>query len=288
VEAVTVSPVALLAWTVNDPLVLSASLVFAVAGTALAFIDGAVRRHPDRLTVPAFTAAATLLAVDATWHRRLADGLGALGGAVANAGFCLMLAFLADGGLGDVQLALGTGLLLGWHGWAAVLLGVTAGFALTALFVAAMVLAGRLKRGEHLAHGPGGPPRCRAGWPAPSEPGAAHRRPRRARRGGARCGAPRSAANRATVCGRRAARAGSISTACTCAGAGSRARVSDPSPGPTSSTTSSGPTAAVRTIRRTVLGSWTKFCPDEGTPSVRAGGSFRLRQPLGRIGAAVA
>jgi len=155
VEAVTVSAVALLAWTVNDPLVLSAFLVFAVAGGALAFIDLAVRRLPDRLTVPAFTVAATLLAIDAIWHHRLADGVGAFGGAVASAGFYLLLAFIAGGGMGDVKLALGTGLLLGWHGWAAVLLGVTAGFALTALFAAAMVLAGRLKRGDHLAHGPG-------------------------------------------------------------------------------------------------------------------------------------
>lgn len=155
VEAVTVSAVVLLAWTVNDPLVLSASLVFAVAGGALAFIDASVHRLPDRLTVPAFAVAATLLAVDAVWHRRLADLVGALGGAVASAGFYLLLAFIADGGMGDVKLALGAGLLLGWHGWAVVLLGVTAGFALTALFGAAMVLAGRLKRGEHLAHGPG-------------------------------------------------------------------------------------------------------------------------------------
>ena len=35
----------------------------------------------------------------------------------------------------------------------------------------------------------------------------------------------------------------------------------DPSPGPTSSTTWSGPMPESRTIRRTVLGSMTKFCP---------------------------
>ena len=41
----------------------------------------------------------------------------------------------------------------------------------------------------------------------------------------------------------------------------SRARVSEPSPGPTSSTTSSAVMPDSRTIRRTVLASMTKFCP---------------------------
>ena len=41
----------------------------------------------------------------------------------------------------------------------------------------------------------------------------------------------------------------------------SSARVSEPRPGPTSRTTSSAPTPEARTIRRTVLGSMTKFWP---------------------------
>jgi leader peptidase (prepilin peptidase)/N-methyltransferase len=155
VETVTVGVVALLAWKVSDPLVLSAFLVFAVAGTALAFVDLAVHRLPDRLTLPAFTAAATLLAVDATSHHRLGNGVGALAGAAASAGFYLMLAVIADGGAGDMKLALGTGLVLGWHGWAAVPVGGVLGFALTSLCAAVMVLAGQRKRGDQIAHGPG-------------------------------------------------------------------------------------------------------------------------------------
>ena len=52
--------------------------------------------------------------------------------------------------------------------------------------------------------------------------------------------------------------------------ASSRASVSEPSPGPTSSTTSSGPGAASAAIRRTVPCSITKFWPsrlDGRTPS---------------------
>src|SRR4051812_34239315 len=49
--------------------------------------------------------------------------------------------------------------------------------------------------------------------------------------------------------------------ATTRAATSSSARVREPSPGPTSRTTSSGPTPESRTMRRTVLGSITKFWP---------------------------
>ncbi len=71
----------------------------------------------------------------------------------------------------------------------------------------------------------------------------------------------RSGSRAATVAGSAAASTSSISTAVTRSAASSRARVRDPSPGPTSTTTSSGRTPAVRTIRRTVLASMTKFWP---------------------------
>src|SRR5690606_15596260 len=67
--------------------------------------------------------------------------------------------------------------------------------------------------------------------------------------------AARAGTRAATVAGSAPASTGSISTAWTCATAGSSARVSEPSPGPTSSTTSSGARSAAATIRRTVLGS---------------------------------
>ncbi len=77
----------------------------------------------------------------------------------------------------------------------------------------------------------------------------------------------------ATVAGSAAASTGSISTATTRSAVSSRARVSEPRPGPTSTTTSSGRTSAVRTMRRTVLASMTKFWPSclvGRTPSAAA------------------
>ena len=71
----------------------------------------------------------------------------------------------------------------------------------------------------------------------------------------------RSGRRVATVRGNASASTGSTSTAVTCAAASSRPKVSEPSPGPISSTTSSGSSRAVRTIRRIVFGSCRKFCP---------------------------
>src|SRR4051812_396515 len=68
-------------------------------------------------------------------------------------------------------------------------------------------------------------------------------------------------ATAATVSGSAAASVGSTSTATTVPTSGSRASVSDPRPGPTSTTVSAGPTPARRTILRTVLASTTKFWP---------------------------
>ncbi len=65
----------------------------------------------------------------------------------------------------------------------------------------------------------------------------------------------------ATVSGRCCASTGSISTAVTCSATSSSASVSDPRPGPTSTTASAPVTPPARTIRRTVLPSMTKFCP---------------------------
>jgi pimeloyl-ACP methyl ester carboxylesterase len=65
----------------------------------------------------------------------------------------------------------------------------------------------------------------------------------------------------AIVAGSRSASSGSTSIAMTRRATSSSARVSDPSPGPTSTTTSSPVMPDSRTIRRTVLASMTKFCP---------------------------
>ena len=154
VEVVAVGATGLLARTSHDPLVVAAVLVFAVAGTALGFIDLAVHRLPNRLTQPTFAITLTVLAMDAVWMHRPGAILSALAGAVTSAGVYLLLVVFG-GGSGDVKLSLSIGLVLGWHSWATAVAGVVAGLALTSLCALAMVLARRRKRGDDIAHGPG-------------------------------------------------------------------------------------------------------------------------------------
>lgn len=117
----------------------------------MAFVDGAVHRLPDRLTLTAFVGAAFILALDdptrAGW---------ALLGSLALGGCYLLLAVAnpAGMGLGDGKLALSLGLALGWFGWIAVIYGAAAGFVLSGLFAIAMLVIGRLGRKDSIAHGP--------------------------------------------------------------------------------------------------------------------------------------
>ena len=105
---------------------------------------------------------------------------------------------------------------------------------------------------------PGAWPRCRAGWP----PGPTGRRPA-APSQSSRMASPSTTV---TPAGSTTARSTgtsprSTSTAVTAAPVSARARVSEPSPAPISTTRSPGPTPASRAMRRTVLGSTTKFWP---------------------------
>ncbi|HCT76684.1 MAG TPA: prepilin peptidase [Micromonosporaceae bacterium] len=151
VELVAGATLGLLIWRVPDPLPLLALSWIALVGVVLAFVDGAVHRLPDRLTLTAFVGAAFILALDdptrAGW---------ALLGSLALGGCYLLLAVAnpAGMGLGDGKLALSLGLALGWFGWIAVIYGAAAGFVLSGLFAIAMLVIGRLGRKDSIAHGP--------------------------------------------------------------------------------------------------------------------------------------
>ncbi|MBI1758179.1 MAG: prepilin peptidase [Actinobacteria bacterium] len=155
VEATMILTMAALAWTVTDPLLLATLLVFTTTGVALVFTDLAVHRLPDRLTLPMFAVTATLLTTDVVTHHHPGAGVTALAGAVGTSGFYLLLTLTAGGGGGDVKLALSTGLMLGWHGYLAIVAGLVLGFALTAIGATWRLLTGRLSRGEDIAHAPG-------------------------------------------------------------------------------------------------------------------------------------
>nr|WP_246401501.1 A24 family peptidase [Jiangella mangrovi] len=135
---------------------LPAYLAVGLLGVAMAHVDLRTQLLPDWLTLTAFGAAGAWLTVAAA----LTDSWGAYGRAWAAAGACLafylLLALLrpADLGLGDVKLSVSLGLLLGWAGWQAVVLGVFLAFLVGAVVGIALLVVGRAGRRTSLPFGP--------------------------------------------------------------------------------------------------------------------------------------
>ena len=145
-----------LAARVHPGLVLAAACWLAACAVPLAFVDAAVRRLPDRLTVTAYAGTAALLllaaAVTGPWSALPRAALGGL----ALAGFYLLLLLISPSGmgLGDVKLAASLGTLLAWFGWRVLIGGGFAGFLLAALYALLLLLAGRAGRKQHIPFGP--------------------------------------------------------------------------------------------------------------------------------------
>jgi leader peptidase (prepilin peptidase)/N-methyltransferase len=137
--------------------VLPAFLLLAALAPVLTVIDLRWRRLPDPLTLPAYPAAALLLAAGAlaipggTRHF-----LFALAGLATAWLFFALLALIYPGGLGwgDVKLSGVLGVYLGWLGPAAVAAGLLGAFALAALAGLGLIAAGRATRKSQLPFGP--------------------------------------------------------------------------------------------------------------------------------------
>ncbi|HEY8534661.1 MAG TPA: A24 family peptidase [Micromonospora sp.] len=156
VEVVTAATLGSLVPLAKAPLELAAYAWVATLGVILAFVDLAVRRLPDRLTLSAFAGAALLLTGAALMDDRpAAAGRAVLTGVAVAAGY-LLLMLLRPGGLGfgDVKLALATGTVLGWRSPASAVVGTAAGFLLSGLLAAALLATGRASRTTALPHGP--------------------------------------------------------------------------------------------------------------------------------------
>ncbi|HEX5597766.1 MAG TPA: prepilin peptidase [Micromonosporaceae bacterium] len=147
---------ALLCWTLGTSRALPAYLVVAGFGLVLAFVDLACLRLPDPLVAAAFLAGGSGLALAATVEGAWDDlGRAALG-ALVSAGAYLVLALLpgANLGFGDVKLAGVLGLLLGWLGWPAVLLGLALPHLINGPVALGLLLARRAGRRTELPLGP--------------------------------------------------------------------------------------------------------------------------------------
>ncbi|MBM7491903.1 leader peptidase (prepilin peptidase)/N-methyltransferase [Micromonospora luteifusca] len=120
------------------------------------FVDLAVHRLPDRLTLPAAAGTWLLLgvaALDAEPGHWLRAALGGAGLALLFASSTLLLGRRGFG-LGDAKLALSVGALLGWYGWPVLLLGLLIAFGLSALVSVGLLAARRARWSTHLPFGP--------------------------------------------------------------------------------------------------------------------------------------
>ncbi|MFB9853894.1 prepilin peptidase [Micromonospora andamanensis] len=123
----------------------------------LLFIDVAVHRLPDRLTLPAAAGTWLLLGLAAVTGAGAAPWLRAIG-----AGLGLALFFAATTvllgtrgfGIGDAKLALSAGALLGWYGWSVPVLGLLLALTLSGVVALALLVSRRARLSSHLPFGP--------------------------------------------------------------------------------------------------------------------------------------
>jgi leader peptidase (prepilin peptidase)/N-methyltransferase len=159
--AVAAVAFALLGWrlpdgTLGEDLLLAGWLVFAAAGIWLAAIDLHVQRLPTTIVGGAAAVCGSLIfaaaLVDDRPRLAVTAGISALTVGLVY----LALALLAPGqlGAGDIRLAALCGLLLGTHGWGAVVLGATVPWLLSAAVAAALLKAQRVGRSDLIPFGP--------------------------------------------------------------------------------------------------------------------------------------
>jgi leader peptidase (prepilin peptidase)/N-methyltransferase len=156
IELTTAAVVALLLTELGTGPGVAALVYIGVIGVALAQIDLTVKRLPDRLTLPAYPALITLLAVaaavDGDWTSLVRAGLGGLAAVAAY----LLLGVVSRGQLGggDIKLAGLIGLALGWLNWRTLLLGEFTGFSLAAVASIGLLAARKISMRGRISFGP--------------------------------------------------------------------------------------------------------------------------------------
>lgn len=129
---------------------------FALAAPLLIWIDVVEHRLPDLLVLPLLLVLVVLTCLaGVVMHEPGRIGAAALGAVLVAVLFAvLFLVSPASLGLGDVKLAPSVGLLLGWHGWHVVVLGVLAILVLGCVHGLVEALRARRLRGVDIAFGP--------------------------------------------------------------------------------------------------------------------------------------
>ncbi|MEV6691086.1 A24 family peptidase [Micromonospora sp. NPDC051196] len=157
VELVTVAAVAILLLAHPPAGELIATAWWLAFAVPLVFVDLAVHRLPDRLTLPAAAGTWLLLGLTALADAGPTPWLRATAAALGLAGFfaATTLLFGARGfGIGDAKLALSAGALLGWYGWAIPVLGLLLAVTMSGLVALGLLVTRRARWSSHLPFGP--------------------------------------------------------------------------------------------------------------------------------------
>lgn len=135
---------------------LPALLYWTAIGIALTLIDLDHHRLPNAIVLPSYpvTAALLLLAslLTADYARLLTAAIGCA--ALFALYWILAMAYPGGMGFGDVKLAGALGMLLGWLGWAPLIVGAFSAFLLGGLFGAILMMGRRATRKSRIPFGP--------------------------------------------------------------------------------------------------------------------------------------
>lgn len=155
-EVVSAAVAGLLTWRFAGSSAAPAFIFIGVIGVALAAVDISVQRLPNRLTVPLYPGLIVLFGSAALSSGRADLLLRAIFGGLVLGTAYLVLALAGRGRLGggDVKLAGGIGIALGWLGWPAVFAGAALGFVLMAVVSLALLAARRITLQHSVSFGP--------------------------------------------------------------------------------------------------------------------------------------
>ncbi len=136
--------------------VLPALLYWAAVGIALTLIDFDHHRLPNAIVLPSYIVTAALLLLASVLTGDYGRLLTAAIGVIALGGLYWVLAVAYPGGMGfgDVKLAGALGMLLGWLGWAHLIVGGFSAFLLGGLFGLLLMAARRATRKSRVPFGP--------------------------------------------------------------------------------------------------------------------------------------
>ena len=157
IAAVTAVVCGAFGWRFGAAAVLPAYLYLGVVGTLLTFIDIAVKRLPDRLTLPSYVIGTALFgaAIPGTGDGGVRFGYALIGMAALWLLYGVQYFFAPSQiGRGDVKLAGVLGLYLGWLGQASWVLGVVLGFVFGGLVAIALLVSRRASRKSQMPFGP--------------------------------------------------------------------------------------------------------------------------------------